>query len=113
MTVLVLAGCGALVVRSAPSAALLVPALMAIGLARAATPIDMLALMDDPDVGPDRMAPAGGLFFTAGEIGGVMGPLLTGVLAQASGSFQLPITVLAGAAFAMALVSTRLRPTDS
>jgi cyanate permease len=111
MTVLGLAACGALVIRAAPSAALLVPALMAVGLARAATPIDMLALMDDPDVGPDRMAPAGGLFFTAGEIGGVLGPLLTGVLAQASGGFQLPITVLAGVAFAMALVSTRLRPT--
>ncbi|MGI9613753.1 MAG: MFS transporter [Acidimicrobiales bacterium] len=110
MTVLILAAAGALVLRTAPSAALLIPALMAIGLARAATPIDMLALMDDPDVGPDRMAPAGGLFFTAGEIGGVLGPLLTGVLAQTSGGFQLPITVLAGVAFAMALVATRLRP---
>ena len=113
MTVLILAAAGALVLRTAPSAALLVPALMAIGLARAATPIDMLALMDDPDVGPDRMAPAGGLFFTAGEIGGVLGPLLTGVLAQTSGGFQLPITVLAGVAFAMALVATRLRPAEA
>jgi cyanate permease len=112
MTVLILAAAGALVLRAAPSAALLIPALMAIGLARAATPIDMLALMDDPDVGPDRMAPAGGLFFTAGEIGGVLGPLLTGVLAQTSGGFQLPVTVLAGVAFAMALVATRLRPTE-
>ena len=112
MTVLGLAAIGALVVRAAPGAALLVPALMAIGLARAATPIDMLALMDDPDVGPGRMAPAGGLFFTAGEIGGVLGPLLTGVLAEASGDFQLPVAVLAGVAFAMALVSTRLRPAE-
>jgi len=111
MTVLILAACGALALRTAPGAGLLVPALMAIGLARAATPIDMLALMDDPDVGPDRMAPAGGLFFTAGEIGGVLGPLLTGVLAQASGGFQLPVTVLAAVALAMALVATRLRPT--
>ncbi len=110
MTVLILAAGGALSLRLAPGTALLIPALVAIGLARAATPIDMLALMDDPDVGPDRMAPAGGLFFTAGEIGGVLGPLLTGVLAETSGDFRLPLTALATIAFAMALVATRLRP---
>ena len=110
MTVLLLAAGGALALRVTPGVPVLVVALIAIGLARAATPIDMLALMDDPDVGPDRMAPAGGLFFTAGEIGGVLGPLLTGVLAQSSGGFRLPLAALAAISVAMALVATRLRP---
>lgn len=80
-----------------------VAALVLIGIARsAAVPVAMLTLMDDPGVGPERMAAAGGLYFTAGEIGGVAGPLMVGVVADATGGFTAAALVLAGVTAAMA-----------
>ena len=63
---------------------------------RGVMPILMLTLIDSPQVGPSRMGAAGGLFFTAGEVGGVMGPLLMGVLSGATGSFSGGLLMLAG-----------------
>ena len=58
-------------------------------VARSATmPIAMLILMDHERVGPDNMAGAGSLFFTAAQVGGVFGPWLTGVLADGDAGFQ-------------------------
>ena len=51
-------------------------------------PIAMLILMDHERVGPDNMAGAGSLFFTAAQVGGVFGPWLTGVLADGDAGFQ-------------------------
>ena len=50
-------------------------------------PMLMLLLMDDPEVGPERMGLAGGLFFAISEIGGFSGPLLMGTIADATGVF--------------------------
>jgi cyanate permease len=84
----------------------LAPALVATGISRTSImPIAMLVLMDSPRVGSRNMAAAGGLFFTAGEIGGVAGPALTGALADASGGFGLPVTVLAVVLVAMAALT--------
>jgi MFS transporter, CP family, cyanate transporter len=75
-------------------------ALLTIGLVLAAAsrgllPIIMLVLMDLPQVGSQRMGAAGGLFFTAGEVGGVLGPLLLGVAADATGGFGGGLLILA------------------
>jgi cyanate permease len=43
--------------------------------------------MDDPDVGSENMGIAGGMFFSFAEIGGFTGPLLTGLLVDATGTF--------------------------
>jgi cyanate permease len=42
------------------------------------------------------MGAAGGLFFTASEIGGLFGPLSFGVLFDATGTFAAPLYLLAG-----------------
>ncbi len=80
-------------------------ALVAVGITRAAAlPLGMMLLMDDPGVGAANMAVAGGLYFTAGEVGGVVGPLLVGSAAGASGGYSLPALLLSACALAMALV---------
>ena len=72
-------------------------ALLLLGIGRgAATPLLMLTLLRSKSVGPALMGAAGGLFFTAGEIGGVLGPTLTGVLSDLTGDFSLGLLVLAG-----------------
>ncbi len=100
--VYVLGTVGAAAVPVLPGFAI-VAALVLVGIARsAAVPVAMLTLMDDPRVGPERMAAAGGLYFTAGEIGGVAGPLMVGVVADATGGFTAAALVLAGVTAAMA-----------
>ncbi|MEZ5260256.1 MAG: MFS transporter [Acidimicrobiales bacterium] len=84
-------------------------ALVAVGVTRAAAlPLGMMLLMDDPDVGAENMAVAGGLYFTAGEIGGVVGPLLVGSAAQSAGGYGLAALLLGGCALAMAVVVGRM-----
>lgn len=84
-------------------------ALVAVGVTRAAAlPLGMMLLMDDKSVGAQNMAVAGGLYFTAGEVGGVVGPLLVGSAAGASGGYSLAAGLLGGCALAMALVVSRL-----
>ena len=101
---------GALAVGSVGVAALTVggpgvfAAIAASSIGRVAVmPICMLFLMDHRDVGPRNIAVAGGLFFTAAQFGGVGGPYLTGLLADASGSFDLPVAVHASLLIALAL----------
>ncbi|MDH3295276.1 MAG: MFS transporter [Acidimicrobiia bacterium] len=73
----------------------LLPSILAVGWARAGlVPLFMLILMDDPDVGPARMAAASSLFFTVAQLGGVSGPVVTGLLADASGDPPVFTTAL-------------------
>jgi len=106
---LVLSGVSVLFFAST-SAATLTPALIASGTARSMImPICMLVLMDEPQIGPRNMAAAGGLFFTAGEIGGVLGPVATGYLADRTGGFTSSIWTLAVVMMVLAaLTMTRL-----
>lgn len=75
--------------------ALLNLGLIFVALSRSISPIVMLILMDFPQVGSQRMGAAGGLFFTAGEIGGVFGPLFVGVAADVTGGFGGGLLILA------------------
>jgi MFS-type transporter involved in bile tolerance (Atg22 family) len=55
------------------------------------------------------MGAAGGMYFTAGEIGGVLGPLTIGTLADLSGGFAAGLYFLAAlCAWQLALL-TRLK----
>lgn len=84
------------------SAVVLAVALTASAIARVAImPICMLILMDHPEVGRDNMAGVGGLFFTAAEVGGVAGPSVTGVLADATDGFGAPVAVLSAVLFVL------------
>jgi MFS transporter, CP family, cyanate transporter len=67
----------------------------------AVMPIAMLVLMDHPDVGPANMAGAGSLFFTSAQVGGVAGPLLSGVIADSNAGF--PGVLVTHAALMVAL----------
>ncbi len=80
--------------------------LILLGIAgRGVMPILMLMLMDSPRVGSSRMGSAGGLFFTAGEVGGVLGPLLMGVLSDVSGDFGGGLLMLASSTGFMAILA--------
>lgn len=95
-------------------ATLLIPAsgwILALGLilqgvARGAMmAVALMVLMDSKEIGPRLMGAAGGLFFTAAEIGGVLGPLTVGWLAERSGSFAVPLWMLLGVCAALTLLS--------
>ncbi len=107
-----LLGAAGLLFVAVREAVVLAPALVSMGLARTAVmPVCMLILMDHKRVGPKNMAAVGGLFFTSAEIGGVLGPFVTGLLADATDGFTVPVWVLSGVLFVMALLSaSRLGP---
>ena len=70
-------------------------ALVLQGLARgSAMTLSILVLLDIPDVGSKRAGVAGGMFFSAAEIGGVMGPVSIGVLSDMSGGFSSALYLL-------------------
>lgn len=84
--------------------------LLLVGAMRAIVlPIAMLFMMESDDVGPTNMAGASALYFTAGEIGGVTGPLAVGVIAD-DGGFVPAVWLLVGVALGLAALSGLLRP---
>jgi nitrate/nitrite transporter NarK len=54
----------------------------------------LLILMEIPKVGCRHLGSAGGMFFAAAEIGGVLGPLSLGILSDNERSFQSGLTML-------------------
>jgi cyanate permease len=87
----------------------LVPGLIAQGIARGSMmTIAILILMETPDVPPERLGLAGGLFFTAAEIGGVLGPVTMGVLSALSGSFALPLASMTAVCLVLLAILRKL-----
>jgi cyanate permease len=73
----------------------LVGGLMMQGVARGAMmTIAILILMETPAVGAENMGVAGGLFFTAAEVGGVLGPVGIGIAADHTGGFDAALLIL-------------------
>ncbi|MGE3857081.1 MAG: CynX/NimT family MFS transporter [Dehalococcoidia bacterium] len=102
----------ALILRAPATAGgnLEVVALVLLGIGRgAATPLLMLSLIRARSVGSVLMGAAGGLFFTAGEVGGVLGPTLTGMLFDATGDFGAGLLVLGAAAAVLGALTLALR----
>jgi cyanate permease len=78
---------------------LLVAGLVLAGLASGAMmTVSLLTLIEQRVVGPGRAGLAGGLFFSVAEIGGVGGPVLIGVVRDATGGFGPALWLLAGVA---------------
>lgn len=76
--------CGAMLVASVllqfSHPGLLLPGLILQGIARSTlTTVLVLTLVELPDIGARHAGIASGLFFGAGEIGGMLGPLLLGI----------------------------------
>lgn len=106
---LLLGGCVWLLLAQTPAAH--VAAMPVMGMTRVTlVPIAMLILMSAPGINAQKMGAAGGLFFTAGEVGGVAGPWLTGVTRDLGSDFRwsvLMLSVLAVGLAVAALVAAR------
>lgn len=80
------------------------------GIARSSMmTVAILLLMEAPGVPADRAGMAGGMFFTVAEIGGVLGPLSIGVVAESSGGFSTPLWMLTGVALMLLVLLGWLR----
>ena len=69
----------------------------------------ILALVELPGIGEQRVGVASGLFFSAAEVGGVLGPLGIGVVYDTTGSFIPALVALFGVALLMLAGSVYLR----
>lgn len=72
------------------------------------TSVMMLLLVETPEVGSSRMGAAGGLFFSAAEVGGVLGPLRLGYLSDVTGDFGAGLYLLTGICILNVLMLRRL-----
>lgn len=82
------------------------------GLARGAMmTLAVLTLLEVPEVGSRRAGLAGGLFFSAAEVGGVLGPVSIGLLSSASGGFGPALAVLTAVCGALIGMLALLRRT--
>lgn len=103
------AGVAALMIQVAAGPAL-VAGLVLQGMTRGSmTIIAVLVLMETREVDPRNVGSAGGLFFAASEIGGVLGPLSVGALSDVSGDFSVSLTVLASVCGVLLVLLARLR----
>jgi MFS transporter, CP family, cyanate transporter len=80
------------------------------GIARGSmTAITMLCLMEARSVSSRFTGSASGLYFTAGELGGVLGSVTLGALYDATGGFQAGLYVLTAVCLMLLALLTRLR----
>ena len=108
VTLLSCAACSALVIGLAQGD-MVAAGLFLQGASRSAmVPILLLVLMDSEEIGSQRMGAAGGLFFSVGELGGVLGPLTIGTLADLTGAFTVSLMMLAAIAATVAALALRL-----
>jgi CP family cyanate transporter-like MFS transporter len=84
-------------------------ALILQGLVRAAMmTVLILTLMELPGMNPRQTGTASGMFFSAAEVGGVMGPLGIGLLYDTTGGFSASLYALTAVAIMLALATARL-----
>ncbi|MFY0692601.1 MAG: MFS transporter [Paracoccaceae bacterium] len=89
---------------------LLATGLVLQGLARGSMmTVAILILMETPQVPPERLGLAGGLFFTTAEIGGVLGPFSFGLLSDLSAGFAVPLLSISLICIGLLVVLARLR----
>lgn len=87
----------------------LVVALFLLGIARGSmVAVVMLILMDTPNLPRDQLGRAGGLFFVAAEIGGVLGPVTFGFLSSDGSGFSSSLLLLAAAGAGLLLMNAFL-----
>lgn len=99
----------ALLIRTMDAGALPI-GLVLQGLVRGSmSSIAILFLMETKGVNARVMGAAGGMYFSAGEIGGVLGPLSVGAMFDATGGFSAPLLMLSGVCVVLALLLARLR----
>jgi cyanate permease len=103
------AGAATLLIQN-PAGPLLAGGLMVQGIARSSMmTIAVLLLMETRGLAAQSRGLAGGLFFSAAEIGGVLGPLSVGALSDATGGFAAPLYLMTGVCLVLMLLLARLR----
>lgn len=89
---------------------LLVAAIAVEGFCAAAfAPLMLNTLMEMPTVGARNTGAAAGLYFSVGELGGTLGPVLMGVAADLTGSFMAGMTMVASLMFVTIFPALRIR----
>jgi len=79
------------------------------GVARSAMiTLVLLVLVEIPEVGPNQAGLASGLFFSAAEIGGVMGSVTIGFVTDLTGGFSVALQMLTGVCLVLALLLVAL-----
>lgn len=92
-----------------PQGVTLTTALILMGLARGSMiTVALLVLVELPQVSARYAGAAGGLFFTVGEVGGVLGPITIGSLYDLSGGFSSGLYLLSLITLVLALLTLPL-----
>ena len=100
----------AIVLLISASGVLLATGLILQGIARGTMmTVAILVLMETPQVGAKNIGIAGGLFFTTAEIGGVLGPLFIGMMADRFGGFEAALWTFAGICVLLIYLANALR----
>lgn len=95
LAALILAAAVATMLLHLPAGPALATGLMLQGIVRASLmSITMLVLLDAEGIGSRHAGSAGGLFFSAAEIGGVLGPVTLGLTADLTGGFAAGLWLL-------------------
>jgi cyanate permease len=89
---------------------LLFSGLLLQGIARSALmTVLILTLVELPGIGERYVGVASGLFFSAAEVGGVLGPVSLGLLYDYSGGFDSGLYMLTGVSILLAIGAHRLK----
>lgn len=106
---LILAAAVATMLLHLPAGPALASGLMLQGIVRASLmSVTMLVLLDAEGIGSRHAGSAGGLFFSAAEVGGVLGPLTLGLTADFTGGFDAGLWLLTGLCGCLLLLLWRL-----
>ena len=105
----VVAGLATLVIFSQYTP-ILVIGLIFLGICRGAmNGIAVLILMDNDKEGSTRVGAAVGLYFSTAEIGGALGPMTVGILAETTGSFEVPLLMMTTVTVLLVLMAFKLK----
>ena len=89
---------------------LLAVGLVCQGIARGAMmAVSILVLVESPGVDSRNSGAAGGLFFSAAEVGGVLGPVLVGAIHDLTGGFAASLYMMTTICAVLLLLLCRLR----
>ena len=109
LTGLCLSACLASLTLMIPGNEYLIASLIMQGFVRASLmTVLILTLMELPSIKSNESGTASGLFFSAAEVGGVLGPLGLGILYDVTGGFSARLYTLAAIAAAMAIGAMNL-----